>query len=312
MRASTFERYIQRTEDIRQQREDLHNQIEKLQDSRYNLRKEMFDLEWDNHDVTDIQQRVGTLEAEIQSLEDERDVLFEELMDLHNVGPDGFFERPEDGFGGWLSKPLGPLPSCAKRVTPSTENLETVGNYRIMGFVLFLCAVTCLITLVLTVPWTGISPGLAILAGLEQILPWWLAMPCWLFTMYRLMKLLSRGIEMPWSKGKALDRAAMYEEQWFRMGAESWSARQRIYSCLSFGAVHLANIIYPAASLIVVGCVGGVFMWAYLREYKRSGSYERAVLASTKLHAAYNRFAFLYLGVAICLMVGLTVAQLVT
>jgi len=49
--------------------------------------------------------------------------------------------------------------------------------------------------------------------------------------------------------------------------------------------------------------VGGVYMAAYLREYRRTGSYERATIAAAKLHAAYNRFALVYMVVAVSLMI---------
>lgn len=307
--STDIQHYSNCLDSIHKERDELSDQIEKLRDERHDLRREMFKLEWDDHDVTAIRQRVSGIEAEIEPLIEQQDALHDETMELLDAGPKGLFMRPEEGFSGMLSKPLGPLPCRAKKVDPTAESLATVGDYRIKGFLLLLLAVTCLISLVITVPWTGVSPGLFILGICKQLLPWWVGMPVALFLMYQLAKLLTRGMVRPTYKGKALDQAAMFEEQWFRMGAESWSPWRRIYSCLSFGAVHLVNVIYSPASLIVVGCIGGVFMLVYLREYQRSGSRERAVLASTKLHAAYNRFAFLYMGVAVFLMVGLTIAQ---
>lgn len=89
---------------------------------------------------------------------------------------------------------------------------------------------------------------------------------------------------------------AHQEEKWFRSGAESWTIRQRIVSCLSFGLCHVINIIYPVVTLLLLSAVGAVFMATYLREYRRSHDTYRATLAATKLHARYNTCVFWFIG----------------
>ena len=66
--------------------------------------------------------------------------------------------------------------------------------------------------------------------------------------------------------------------------------------------MHVANIIYPIGSLIVVTLVGGVFMACYLRVYRRTGDTQAATLSSAKLHATYNRFAIVYMAVALLIV----------
>lgn len=208
------------------------------------------------------------------------------------------FKRPSNWFLDPFNRLLGPLPEGLNAYQPTKKNLRKMRSYRLLGFVLLLAAITLLVSLSAFVPWLAISPAtlvtLALASFMDQALANILTLPvCLAFAV-----LLSRGIRLPRYEGKDLDRAAMWEEQWFRTGAESWTMRQRFLSCVVFGTVHVANIIYPLASLLVVSLLGGVLMFVYLREYKRSGSTRRATYAAAKLHATYNRFAFLYMIVA--------------
>ena len=88
-----------------------------------------------------------------------------------------------------------------------------------------------------------------------------------------------------------LTYAAVIEEQWFREGAENWSFKQRVLSCLGFALLHLENLIYPLATLLPLGVMGAVFMVVYLRAYRKTGNRASAVLRSSKLHRLYNRVA---------------------
>lgn len=208
------------------------------------------------------------------------------------------FTRPSNKFIDPFNRMLGPLPEGLNAYQPTKKNLRKIRSYRLLGFVLLIAAIVLLISLSALVPWLAISPATLITSALASFMDPALANVLALPVCIALIILLTRGVSGPRYEGKDLDRAAMWEEQWFRTGAESWTARQRLCSCVAFGAVHVMNIIYPISSLIVVGLVGAVFMAVYLREYKRSGSTRRATFASAKLHATYNRFAFLYMIVA--------------
>lgn len=210
------------------------------------------------------------------------------------------FTRPSQGLAGWLSRPLGPLPAMAKSIDPTEEATAELPDYRLLGVLLLGVAIALLVGLSYAFPWLSVSPlnimSRVFTSLLGNVIGWGatVALAIWLTGQ------LSRGIKpVRFEGGGILDKAAMYEEQWFRMGAESWSPAQRTYSCLSFGAMHIANVWYPVASLLVVTLAGAVFMAVYLKAYRRGGSAVYAVLASAKLHAAYNRFAFAYIGVAL-------------
>lgn len=97
--------------------------------------------------------------------------------------------------------------------------------------------------------------------------------------------------------------SAVNEEQWFRRGAENWSGWQRFRSCAGFGLVHIGVLIYPLTWVLMTIPVGAVFMYVYLRQYSRSGDGEEAALAAAKFHAAFNRFLWLYLGIAVAAVI---------
>jgi hypothetical protein len=223
----------------------------------------------------------------------------ETMRVVHKKARNTAFPRPTRGFAGLLSKPLGPLPKYSRIVHPFPEDLKKVRSYRTAGIFLMIGAIVSLISLNMFVPWLSVSP--AVLIG--DIMTGWLGPTAGSFAtccaIIVLMIFLSAGMSMPRYYGKFWDRAAMFEEQWFRMGAEAWTPRQRVYSCVAFGFMHVTNIVYPLSSLIVLSLVGGVFMAVYLKEYRESGNEEHAVLASAKLHATYNRFAVCYMIVAL-------------
>lgn len=204
------------------------------------------------------------------------------------------FERPSSGFFGLLSRPLGPLPERAVAITPTDEALASVPRYRGAAFLLIVVAISLIIGLSLLVPWLAISPISVIHALIESMFGKLVANIASPLILAVLLTLVSLNVPIKGRSGEVIADLAMFEEQWFRMGAEKWTTRQRVVSCGVFGAMHFANMFYPLASLIVLSLVGGVFMTVYLREYSRSGSVERATLASAKFHATYNRFAFLY------------------
>lgn len=245
------------------------------------------------------------LEAEREALRKERDMLYRERDAELEFSTDGF-HRPTGHLVTLLNKGLGALPKRTLVIEPTQEALATTKSYRLPAFVTVAAAIAILLTLTVLFPWMAVSPyiltrdllfattGSVLLAGIA---------PQIIFTII-LLKGGTKVTRAP-SEGKFLDKAAMLEEQWFRTGAEAWTVPQRIYSCVAFGAVHVLNFIYPLASLLVVGMMGGVAMSVYLREYKRSGDTRLATLASTKFHATYNRFAVAYMVVALCVVAGI-------
>ena len=302
-----FKRYTDCLDEIHRDQDEVDEQIEKLRDKRHNLRQKMLDLDWDSPEVPDLRQQICDIADQIETLREKQMRLHDEIMDVLSMSPEDLFERPEHGFCGALCKPLGSLPRGAKRVEPTAENLASVGNYRLAGFAMFTFTLISVTVLMAAFPWMRTSPGSIILEVYQQNIPDPFDLVLAIGAIYGLHRLLVRGAYRPNYKGKFLDKAAMYEEQLFRMGAESWSPWRRVYSCVGFSLIHLVNVIYPIGLLLVLVAGGSILMWVYLREYKRSGSSERAVLASAKLHAAHNRFAVLLLLLSICV----TVAQLV-
>lgn len=76
----------------------------------------------------------------------------------------------------------------------------------------------------------------------------------------------------------ALPLFAEAEERRFRLGAESWSMRKRIWRGIVFGSVH-ALVGIPIAVALALS-VGG---WWFTYRYVRGG-----LLESTRAHTAYN------------------------
>ena len=214
------------------------------------------------------------------------------------------FTRPTKSIAGLLSRRLGPLPDPSLLIQPTAKNLAKVRSFRWPALGLMIVAIGVLITLVVLFPWMRISPATVITSGFKMWFGDVAGSIVSTVVITLLFLFLPTGIALKRYRGKFLDQLAMYEEQWFRTGAETWTIRQRIYSCVAFGLVHVVNIIYPIASILVVGAVGGVFMWVYLRTFKKTQSVKLATLASAKLHASYNRFAFLYLFAAIAVSIG--------
>jgi hypothetical protein len=89
--------------------------------------------------------------------------------------------------------------------------------------------------------------------------------------------------------------AALWEEQVWREGAHRWSMSQRIASCMSFGIIHMSNLIYPLATILPIALGGAVLMWIYLREYRKLRAEGHiharrgATLKAAVAHRLYNR-----------------------
>lgn len=210
------------------------------------------------------------------------------------------FHRPTGPIGTFFSKWLGPLPNYNWQIHPTPEAYAKAKSYRLLALGMVIVAIATLITLIVLFPWMSVSPASLILLLAKFIFgEAWGGLAGGVMTV-GLMLFCTKYLHHQNSyRGKFLNGAAMFEEQWFRMGAENWSPGQRIRSCIVFGAVHIMNIIYPLAGLLVVGLMGAVFMAVYLHVFKKTGSTKHATIASAKLHATYNRFAIGYLVVAI-------------
>lgn len=113
-----------------------------------------------------------------------------------------------------------------------------------------------------------------------------------------------------WHTTGMLSKAATYEEQAFREGAENWSLRRRFMSCFIFGVIHLSNIIYPLASILPLALLGALFMWHYLRTYRKFKSRRAAVLAAAIEHRVYNKVALTSVVLWVLLYAGLNIFAL--
>lgn len=214
------------------------------------------------------------------------------------------FERPTGWFGSLVSRWLPPLPAESHVIHPTKESLAGVKSYRLLSFGLLSAALTLLLLLINLIPWMRYSPMTLINHVSTSVFGerWGASVS---IVIFMTILFYARPIKMrTYYRGKFWDKAAMLEEQWFRMGAENWSRGQRVYATAMFGFVHIANLIYPIASILVVGLVGAVFLAVYLNTYKATGSTKRATLAAAKLHATYNRFAVVYLLVALVITIG--------
>ena len=89
----------------------------------------------------------------------------------------------------------------------------------------------------------------------------------------------------------ALPLFAEAEERRFRVGAETWSTRRRIWRGIVFGSVH-ALIGIPIAFALALS-VGG---WWFIYRYLKGG-----LLESTRAHTAYNGVIVLMVLVALVL-----------
>ncbi len=93
----------------------------------------------------------------------------------------------------------------------------------------------------------------------------------------------------------ALPLFAEWEERRFRLGAESWSTRRRIWRGIQFGLLH-AVIGIPIGVALALSIGGWYFTVVYLWAWRRTASVaqrhdtarEAAVLESTRAHLAYN------------------------
>ena len=292
--------------------DDIYRQMDEIRVRREELWTEMNGLWEQIWQLGYSNPAIDALKIHVNKLSDEREVLWDELMFLRGER-DAAIDYSYRGFSrptGWvmelLQRPMGQLPARALVIEPTKEAYKTVGSYWLQAALTVLLAIGSLITLVTFVPGMAVSPY-----SLTYDATLWLTrsdmaaqiVPFLVFLL--IINKVSINIHRSPKQGRFFAKAAMTEELWFRMGAESWTWRQRVYGCFAFGLVHVVNFIYPVASLLVVGFVsGGAMTIIYLREYKRSGNTERATLASAKFHTQYNYIAIAYMAVAMLIVLG--------
>lgn len=90
-----------------------------------------------------------------------------------------------------------------------------------------------------------------------------------------------------------LNKAAVYEEQAFREGAENWTRWQRIKSHFAFGAIHQGNLFYPLSTILPLAIGGALLTNVYLRTLRKTGFRRSAVLEASLAHRVYNRMALI-------------------
>lgn len=207
------------------------------------------------------------------------------------------FNRPTGWSARLFSHFLGALPRDAQIISATKENLSRVKSYRLAAFITAAGAVMTLIALHYVAPYLFTSPYQLLSNFVKSLVGDIAGTIVSLIILLVLLITIAPRIQSS-GEGKFLDRSAITEELWFRMGAESWTPNQRFASCVNFGLVHVLTIFYPFAVLIILPFVGGIFMKVYLQEYKRSGDTTLATLASAKMHATFNRFIFTYILVA--------------
>lgn len=285
--------------------QELYTKRHELFQTSYDFFIEMVDAEYATPARKESEAKYDEYRVLIAEIDEELKIL-ESARDLER----NRFRRPTGWMGSLTSRWLGPLPENGKVIHPNAEQLAKVGSYRLFAGLLVVVAIGTLLTIAYFMPWMLVSPATIITMGTKALFgeAWGVTVG---MVIIATLVIFASGIKQQNRyQAKFWDGAAMFEEQWFRMGAENWTIGQRLKSTLLFGLVHIVNIIYPISSLLVVGAVGGVFMMVYLRAYKKTGSTELATLTSAKLHATYNRFAIVYFIIAVGFSLAYGVYQL--
>jgi len=94
-----------------------------------------------------------------------------------------------------------------------------------------------------------------------------------------------------------LGAAAVFEEQWFREGSESWTTSERLRANLVFGLVHLPTLIYPFIWVAVIPFGGMALTWAYMKRFEKTGNRREAVQEAVVYHWVFNMTSLGFLAV---------------
>ena len=236
-------------------------------------------------------------------------------MDSSTLRP---FERPHGSiYVDALMRLMPPAPS--RHITFSFGRLRP--RYRWYHYASAIPAIAIVFGLIQLelrlLPWMGYSvvTGLAALTTGIGIPPAF-GLVAVLLAVFLLVKLnvlrmrSSASSVSPYTYG-VFNKAAVFEEQAFREGAEHWSVFQRARSCLIFGAVHMINLIYPLAAILPLALGGSLFMAAYLITYRRTKSRRAAVLESSLWHRVYNRIALITIVLVLIVSFGTIIYNIV-
>lgn len=204
-------------------------------------------------------------------------------------------ERPNRGWMGLMCRGLGELLDVPM---PTQDEFADAPRYRVLPYLTLLIPISLIIFMVTVLPWTALSPitatGRAIGGDEGQLLAGQITS----LTLSLIVAVFFAVVGPKKVKAFLFD-AALTEELWFRLSAESWPPGRRIRACIQFGIAHLLNFVVAIATLGGLALVGGVFMWVYLREFQATGDPRRAAIVSAQFHATYNWGAvMLLLGMA--------------
>lgn len=275
--------------DIKESRQDLknlHNQYLTTMQEWLNLAKMRGELSWDDP------QRI-ILEAEMKEQEQREKVITARLEELQARVDEheSLYLRPDGRVTKWFSRVLGPLPKGMKCFKLSDEVISDMPKYRFLPLALLAGVVVFVVTAVTYMPWLAVSP-FTLMASSVSVGESGQSTVIHVIVGIIVVAVFGLILANRRSANRTVHELALEEEQWFRAGSESWTLGQRTTSCLSFGACHVINVIYPLVTIVALVLVGAVFMLVYLSEFRRSQDGHRALLASTHFHAMYNSYAF--------------------
>ena len=230
------------------------------------------------------------LDARMSMLMSENLEIWREIQDNQAC-----YRRPRGMISGLFSRMLAPLPhrlSNTRIDARARETMASLPSYRFTAFMTFVGVIATVFTVATVFPWLMVSP-LSLVLSIGGVGGSTQSMTSYVILTVLSIIILLTIIKMRQNAWIVVYDAAHEEEKWYRAGAENWNMRQRVASCFAFGACHVVNIFYPFVTCLALCLVGAVFMAVYLAEYRRSGDVYRATMASTKMHARYNIYAFM-------------------
>ncbi|HET8884560.1 MAG TPA: hypothetical protein VFM68_03770 [Candidatus Saccharimonadales bacterium] len=229
----------------------------------------------------------NNLERQLQHMKPEIDAIEEELGTAANKmteQPSPEYERaPYKFLSGVTNKGLGPLPPNIHQSVPTVGEVVAIKTPKLLLAVMLLWTIGVVLIGPLVAPWMLFGLGyyffdnfagvnLAMFGPIHV-----LVVACALFAAFK------RDSMHNYFYGNTIRQVQTY-----RMGAESWTLGQRIYSCVIYTLEALLLFaLYPFIMLLVMPGIAAMLLYVYLDEYHFSGSIKRATLISSKLHAAY-------------------------
>lgn len=199
------------------------------------------------------------------------------------------FHRPGGRWRNLVGRLLGPSPTDIARIDYDATEFAQVPNRWFLAIAMIFVVLAGVVASSTLLPFAGSSP-VSLVFGQDLAAP----IVNGLLTGVVLV-VLGLHIAGKISVKELIYNLAVFEEQWFRQGAEGWNWKRRLGSCVGFGIVHLFNLIYLFATAGMIMVLGLVLMAVYLHEMSRTGDQRRSVIAAAKVHANYN---FVALGLA--------------